>query len=230
MPAIRRSNIGRRTRIARTTAYSRLNRNDEQREERNELERLRLSQSRSEQTQEEREDQIVDNRLRMRHHRAYNRTEYNLNNRIRRQATAAINTQRAAFHYDNTIDYSADRSVMIGSMSKKCQHCKALKFANETPGLCCANGKVKLPVLNPPPEPLRSLMSGTGSQSTHFLTNIQKYNSCFQMTSFGATNVIRDNFMPTYKVSSSNTAAQSNIIAQKKNCLFGDNLEEACSI
>ncbi|XP_036338649.1 uncharacterized protein LOC118748385 [Rhagoletis pomonella] len=26
------------------------------------------------------------------------------------------------------------------------------------------------------------------------------YNSCFQMTSFGATNIIRDNFMPTFKI------------------------------
>jgi hypothetical protein len=54
--------------------------------------------------------------------------------------------------------------------------------------------------LVPPPEPLRSLVSGTENDSTHFLTNIQKYNSCFQMTSFGATHVVRDNFMPTFKV------------------------------
>lgn len=85
-------------------------------------------------------------------------------------------------------------------MNKICQYCKALKFNTETPGLCCANGKVKLPALNPPPEPLLSLVSGTAPRSKHFLTNIQTYNSSFQMTSFGATNIIRDNFMPTFKV------------------------------
>ncbi|XP_050064304.1 uncharacterized protein LOC126555410 [Aphis gossypii] len=81
-----------------------------------------------------------------------------------------------------------------------CSHCKALKYKNEANGLCCANGKVKLIPLDPPPEPLYSLVSGIGTDSIHFLTNIQQYNNCFQMTSFGATNVVRENFMPTFKI------------------------------
>ena len=32
--------------------------------------------------------------------------------------------------------------------------CSALKFKNETSGICCAGGKVKLPELHSPPEPL----------------------------------------------------------------------------
>ncbi|XP_050065299.1 uncharacterized protein LOC126554253, partial [Aphis gossypii] len=62
------------------------------------------------------------------------------------------------------------------------------------------NGKVKLIPLDPPPEPLQSLVSGIGTDSIHFLANIQQYNNCFQMTSFGATNVVRENFMPTFKI------------------------------
>ena len=67
--------------------------------------------------------------------------------------------------------------------------------------MCCSNGKVKLPSLRLPPEPLNSLMLGTTATSKHFLENIRKYNSCFQMTSFGATiEVCEPGFMPTFKV------------------------------
>ncbi|XP_076258517.1 uncharacterized protein LOC143195346 isoform X2 [Rhynchophorus ferrugineus] len=85
-------------------------------------------------------------------------------------------------------------------MNLVCSHCKALKYKNDANGLCCANGKVKLIQLDPPPEPLYSLVSGIGTDSIHFLTHIQQYNNCFQMTSFGATNAVRENFMPTFKI------------------------------
>ena len=86
-------------------------------------------------------------------------------------------------------------------MTKVCRYCDALKWPGEAPGMCCSNGKVKLPSLQPPPEPLESLMSGTTPTSKHFLENIRRYNSCFQMTSFGATNdVCEPGFMPTFKV------------------------------
>lgn len=108
--------------------------------------------------------------------------------------------ERAAFAYDSSIDYASHQSVSIGGMDIVCKHCKALKFKSETPGVCCANGQVKSLDLMAPPEPLLSLILGGAPNSSHFLKNIQKYNSCFQMTSFGATNIIRDNFMPTFKV------------------------------
>jgi hypothetical protein len=107
----------------------------------------------------------------------------------------------AAFNYNVAMDYSSQQIVAIGPMNVVCPHCKALKFKNEAPGLCCASAQVKLTPLKPPPEPLHSLVSGFGSDSIHFLTHIQQYNNCFQMTSFGATKVIQDNFMPTFKVS-----------------------------
>lgn len=128
---------------------------------------------------------------------------------IRRQTNVAFN--RAAFRYNATIYYSSHQFVAIGSMDFVCPHCKALKYRKETSGLCCANGKVKLTPLVPPPEPLRSLVSGAVADSSHFLTHIQKYNNCFQMTSLGATYVVRDNFMPTFKV----ITTQSSFTQQK---------------
>ncbi|GFU40418.1 putative DNA helicase [Trichonephila clavipes] len=66
--------------------------------------------------------------------------------------------------------------------------------------MCCASGKVKLPELHSPPEPLSTFLSGVTRVSKHFLENIRKCNSCFQMTSFGATNIVRKNYMPTFRV------------------------------
>ncbi|XP_026481794.1 uncharacterized protein LOC113388856 [Ctenocephalides felis] len=85
-------------------------------------------------------------------------------------------------------------------MSIICQHLKALKYNGESAGLCCAGGKVKLPQLVPPPDPLHSQIFGMTNDFKHFLSNIQKYNNCFQMTSFGATHIVQNNFMPTFKV------------------------------
>jgi len=58
--------------------------------------------------------------------------------------------------------------AVIEIMNKVCTQCsKALKFKDELPaGLCCC--KVKLPVLNAPPEPLFTLVSGTVAQSEFF--------------------------------------------------------------
>lgn len=117
---------------------------------------------------------------------------------IRRRQT--INLNHVACAYDPSVDYHSHPCVVIGPMEKKCRHCDAFKFQNETPGMCCANGKVKLPLLLPPPEPLATLLSGNTPDSKHFLLNIRKYNSCFQMTSFGATNIVRGNYMPTFKI------------------------------
>lgn len=168
MPPIRRSNLGRITRNATNQANYRTNQSPQERDDRNERERIRISQTREV------------------------RTRNSTNNRA--------NLNRAAFSYDVSIDYSNYQCVVIGSMNSVCSYCKALKYKNEANGLCCANGKVKLIPLDPPPEPLYPLVSGIGTDSIHFLTNIQQYNNCFQMTSFGATNVVRESFMPTFKV------------------------------
>ncbi|XP_072392548.1 ATP-dependent DNA helicase pif1-like [Diabrotica undecimpunctata] len=105
--------------------------------------RLRASQSR-EQSEAARETA----RLAMQNRRANNRRQQIDNLRRRTRYLADLN--RAAFRYDCSNDYSLHPSVCIGQMDVVCEYCGALKFSGETPGLCCLNGKVKLPVLTPP--------------------------------------------------------------------------------
>ncbi|XP_037926298.1 uncharacterized protein LOC119661154 [Hermetia illucens] len=118
----------------------------------------------------------------------------------RSEPTLHADLNLGVFYYDSNIYYSVHPSVVIGKMDEICMYCSALKFKNETPGICCTSGKVKLPELHPPPEPLSTLLSGVTPESKHFLQNIRKYISCFQMTSFGAKNIVRENCMPTFRV------------------------------
>lgn len=86
-------------------------------------------------------------------------------------------------------------------MDKECKHCKALKFKGEPEGLCCNSGKVVVPPIPTPPEPLHSLLFVHSRQSTDFLKNIMRYNAAFQMTSFVADKrVFHGHFQPTFKV------------------------------
>ncbi|CAF1606327.1 unnamed protein product [Rotaria magnacalcarata] len=108
--------------------------------------------------------------------------------------------EREAFQYDPTKNYDNHCQLYIERMTEIYSYCDAFKWPGEAPGMCCSIGKVKLPSLRLPPEPLESLMSGTTATSKHFLENIRKYNSCFQMTSFGATSeVCEPGFMPRSK-------------------------------
>lgn len=66
--------------------------------------------------------------------------------------------------------------------------------------MCCSAGKVKLPPFEPLPVPLNSLVMVNHPDHIHFLKRIRQYNGCFQMTSFGAKQVVEDGFMPTFKI------------------------------
>lgn len=79
--------------------------------------------------------------------------------RTRDLSSAHLN--RAAFRYDCSNDYSLHPSFCIGQMDVVCKYCGALKFSGETPGLCCLSGKVKLPLLTPPPEPLNACLKSS---------------------------------------------------------------------
>ena len=68
-------------------------------------------------------------------------------------------------------------------------HCNTLKYAGESNGFCCRNGKVDLHKLETPPELLIGLL-----KNKHFFDNIRLYNSAFQMTSFGADHKFKDGF------------------------------------
>ena len=88
----------------------------------------------------------------------------------------------------------------VGRMEHECQHCGAMKWSKERPGLCCSSGKVCIPLIRSPPKPLSDLMSGSSSDSKHFLNNIRRYNNCFMMTSFGANEICLGGFHSTFKV------------------------------
>ena len=67
--------------------------------------------------------------------------------------------------------------------------------------MCCSNGRAELLPLGDTPEILKSLLLGQSIDSAHFLLNIRKYDSAFQMKSFGCTEqVCLSCFMPTFKV------------------------------
>ena len=88
--------------------------------------------------------------------------------RKRAEESEQPESYRLAFRYSPVDDYTLSRCVQIGTMSKICPYCKALKFNGETMGMCCASGKVKLPLLAAPPEPLKTLLTGTTSESKRF--------------------------------------------------------------
>jgi len=81
-----------------------------------------------------------------------------------------------AFHYEANYNYTLHPSVVIRKMDNLCMYYSALKFKNETPGMCCTGRKVKLQKLDPTPEQISNLVSCGTSQSKYFLANILKYN------------------------------------------------------
>ncbi|GFS42116.1 uncharacterized protein NPIL_141631 [Nephila pilipes] len=167
-----------------------------------------MAQIRAEEAAEQHAARLEDARLRVRQSRSaisnVLRSQQREHNRLqvtvrRQQGKAYPPYNRLAFRYNPGEDYILSRHVLIGTMTVVCPYCKALKFSGETKGMCCAAGKIKLPQLREPLEPLKTLLAGYTAESKHFLSNIRKYNSCFQMTSFGVE-VITTYFMPTFKV------------------------------
>lgn len=108
--------------------------------------------------------------------------------------------ENSGFNYNPELNYETEKSVLLGPMANICKFCKAKKWKDEPPGICCNNGKVKLPHIEKYPEPLHSLLTYQHAESEHFLANTRMYNSCFQMTSFGAKDIKIGNFMPTFKI------------------------------
>merc|ERR1711867_29220 len=49
------------------------------------------------------------------------------------------------------VPYIGDTEDGIGKMDVECPYCKALKFKNETPSMCCNNGKIQLQPFPKPP-------------------------------------------------------------------------------
>ncbi|KAE9524196.1 hypothetical protein AGLY_015441 [Aphis glycines] len=180
----------------------------EQIETRNAAQRIRTAESRARESQEQRDEHLQQNITRTRAARKRNIATVRERDRQRQwisRSLTRVSFVRLAFEYAPDINYSAHSKIAIGGMNKVCQYCQALKFRNEAAGMCCASGKVVLSPLPAPPKPLLSLLTGNSDDSKLFLRKIRKFNSCFQMTSFGATKICDRasdgrNFETTFKI------------------------------
>jgi hypothetical protein len=188
----KKQRIGRPASRAALAKGQREHETSEEREKRLEANRARMAATRSVETSDQRQLRQNANRAQM----AVARSMETPDQRQGRQAANRAQMERArkvaykdlaqsGFHYRPSIDYSAYDVVNIGSLTKLCLNCQALKFSGEPPGLCCKSGKIKLEPMPNPIEPMKTLLIGQTPESKHFLDNIKLYNSCFQMTSFG---------------------------------------------
>ncbi|XP_039275262.1 uncharacterized protein LOC120349356 [Nilaparvata lugens] len=152
----RKSNLGRRTHNAEGLRRWRSNITEEEQTSLRERNRLNTIQTLNMDPAERRAARLEDARLRARQSRSAAtdlvRFERNERERVRiaetrteRTADLHLEYNRLAFRYNPAIDYSSSQHVVIGQMSHVCSYCQALKFNNETKGMCCAGGKIKLP-------------------------------------------------------------------------------------
>ncbi|GBN34454.1 hypothetical protein AVEN_90807-1 [Araneus ventricosus] len=84
-------------------------------------------------------------------------------------ASNAVQWSLSVYKYNSNCVYESESTVNIRSISCICSLCGAKKWLSESLGLCCSNEKVQLSMLQELPEPLKSLLIGTASDSTHFL-------------------------------------------------------------
>ncbi|KAF8787007.1 hypothetical protein HNY73_008646 [Argiope bruennichi] len=181
---------------------------DEERRNRRVSNSQRMSILRASETEEERRNRRASNSQRMSTLRTLETIDHRqlrqLNNGMRmsnRRNKIWRQKENSAFAYDSNISYECDSLIEIGRMVIECSFCKALKWKGESSSMCCNNGKIQIPLLQTPPEPLLTLLSTDSPDAINFQTNIRRYNSCFQMTSFGSGREIRElGFMPTFKV------------------------------
>ncbi|VVC26252.1 Hypothetical protein CINCED_3A004097 [Cinara cedri] len=151
-----------------------------------------LRNRKSERTEEQIQQQNTDARVRMAQLRQEESEDIRAERNEVHRAFPSDSFLRLAFQYEPDIEYYAHSKVVIGAMDKECPHCHALKFKNEPAGMCCASGKVQLPEIETPSKPLNGLLIGTDPDSNVFLKSIRTFNSCFQMTSFGASEIVRN--------------------------------------
>lgn len=208
MPKRRKTSLSKQTYNAKRNRELRAVEDEVERDERLLDMRNRMRESRRNETNLERANRLDEQRERTQNHRNNENTQQR-QDRLENARMAQLELRRGtnfdmkkeAFNYNSLVDYNSHSKINIGYMDVTCAHCSARKFQKEAPGMCCCNGKVSIAPLREPPEPLLSLTSGTTEESKTFLQNIRRYNSCFQMTSFGATKVVTEaGYMPTFKI------------------------------
>ena len=127
----------------------------------------------------------------------YRAQEQQANTTRRQQVRASTHPSFRGFNYQ---PHNFFNTTDVGALSVECTHCGALKFPEETESLCCLKGNVQLEAFPQPQSFLRHLYEGTDSAGRHFLHTIRKYNSAFQMTSFGCNEITMAGFNPSFRV------------------------------
>ena len=114
---MRRQNIGRRTRNASRVHNLRNSEPEEERRQRLEANKMRVSQARSTTTPEE------------------SVPSTSVERRQNAQPNVSITYERLAFRYDPTVDYAGDKSVDFRTMNNICQYCSTLRFQLKPTGI-----------------------------------------------------------------------------------------------
>ena len=120
--------------------------------------------------------------------------EQDANNAMRRISQSQRKAQR--LRTGNCIFRSfADESLghvptsYIGKCDLECEHCGALRWSTsgmmEPVGICCRKGKIRLPLLQPPPQPLLQWVESQTPSSKKFRGLLRLYNTALTMASSG---------------------------------------------
>ncbi|CAG9834397.1 unnamed protein product [Diabrotica balteata] len=162
MPRKRKgADLSRNTSRSRSMRDKRSQRTEEQVQQQNADARESIQQLCQEQSENTRAERNKVIRLEQRQSRRFTVNIRRTNDQQRQQVHRTFTSDsflRLAFQYESDIEYYAHSKVVIGAMDKEYPHCHALKFKNEPPGMCCASGKVQLPEIETPPEPLTGLL------------------------------------------------------------------------
>lgn len=167
MPKKRKSNLSQKSAKARAISSHRSSETPEERQVRLEIDAAAHAHQRSSQTPEERQIRLDVNAA---IHATFRATQTADEHEI-------IITQRRlerenflrkswepfkgiGFRYNPTIEYNDHGFLTIDRMNKTCRFCGALKWKGKSLGMCCSNGKVKLPLLEEPPQLLKTLLLG----------------------------------------------------------------------
>ncbi|GFV78488.1 helitron_like_N domain-containing protein [Trichonephila clavipes] len=162
----KRSAIGRSTKQAKRRREERASETSELRKTRQERNRVHTALARSLETSEQRQARQERDRVHTALARSLEtneqrqaRQQRNRNHSTQTRRTIHTDLNLCGFNYNPLCDYSLHPSVIVAKMDKKCTYCGAQNFKIETPDMCCAGGKVKLPDFRSPPEPLLTLVS-----------------------------------------------------------------------
>lgn len=202
-------NLSRRTTISRVMRYIKARRSCKQARENNADMRVRVKQVRESQSQEARDERNQQRQLERKETRRFTVDRRRGIDQQRQQVHRALTSDsfiRLAFQYEPDVEYYTHSKVDIVTLEKECPHCHALKLKNEPVWMCSSSEEVQITEIETPPEPLHGLLIGTDPDSSLFLKSISTFNSCFQMTSFGATEIVNNiaangqQFNSTFKI------------------------------